>query len=367
MADSAAFKDAFYSAPDGLKLHARIYGAAGDGSAAGRLPARTDPQRARLPRAGADSVGDPARPRQVIAFDYRGRGRSAYDPDWKNYTVPVEAGDIVAGLTALGIEHGVFIGTSRGGLIIHVLAAIRPAALKAVILNDIGPVVEGEGLAHIRAYLERAPKPQSICRRGRHPARRARGGVSPRSTTADWERMVDALYRRDDGVPVPDFDPKLLNMLRDFDLNKPLPELWPQFDGLAGDSAAGDSRRQFEAAVGSDARRNGAPSSGLPGGDGRGPGPCAAAGDGRAAADHPGFHQPRRAEDAALKRASDPMAANASDFSDSKLQSAQAQKKPGGCPPGFCYQLFSRSEGELGAEVAAPLLCRRRPSSSKCL
>ena len=86
---------------------------------------------------------------------------------------PIEAGDIVAGLTALGIEHGIFIGTSRGGLIIHVLAAIRPAALKAVILNDIGPVVEGEGLAHIRAYLERAPKPQTLCRRGRHPARGA--------------------------------------------------------------------------------------------------------------------------------------------------------------------------------------------------
>ena len=32
----------------------------------------------------------------------------------------------------------------------------------------------------------------------------------------------------------PDFDPKLLNMLKDFDLNKPLPELWPQFAGLAG-------------------------------------------------------------------------------------------------------------------------------------
>ena len=46
--------------------------------------------------------------------------------------------------------------------------------------------------------------------------------------------MVDALYRQDNGVLTPDFDPKLLNMLKDFDLNKPLPELWPQFEGLAG-------------------------------------------------------------------------------------------------------------------------------------
>ena len=170
----------------------------------------------------------------MIAFDYRGRGQSAYDPDWKNYTVAVESGDIVAGLTALGIEHAAFIGTSRGGLIIHGLAAISPAALKAVILNDIGPVVEGEGLAHIRAYLERAPKPQTLRGRGRHTARRA------------WRRLHRARGCRigsawsmrsiagDNGVLTPDFDPKLLNMLGDFDLNKPLPELWPQFEGLAG-------------------------------------------------------------------------------------------------------------------------------------
>ena len=147
--------------------------------------------------------------------------------------MPVEAGDIVAGLTALGIEHGVFIGTSRGGLIIHVLAAIRPAALKAVILNDVGPVVEGEGLAHIRAYLERAPKPQSFAD-AVAIQRAAHGSAFPALDTADWERMVDALYRWDNGVLTPDFDPKLLNMLKDFDLNKPLPELWPQFEGLAG-------------------------------------------------------------------------------------------------------------------------------------
>jgi pimeloyl-ACP methyl ester carboxylesterase len=177
--------------------------------------------------------GDPARPRRVVAFDYRGRGQSAYDPDWKNYAVPIEAGDIVAGLTALGIEHGIFIGTSRGGLITHVLAAIRPAALKAVILNDIGPVVEGEGLAHIRAYLERAPKPQTFAD-AVAIQRAAHGSAFTALEPSDWERMVDALYRWDNGVLTPDFDPKLLNMLKDFDLNKPLPELWPQFEGLAG-------------------------------------------------------------------------------------------------------------------------------------
>jgi pimeloyl-ACP methyl ester carboxylesterase len=232
VADSAAFKDAFYSAPDGLKLHARIYGRPSDGT----LPVVCLPGLTRNARDFHDLAlalsGDPARPRRVVAFDYRGRGQSAYDPDWKNYTVAVEAGDIVAGLAALGIEHGAFIGTSRGGLIIHVLAAVRPAALKAVILNDIGPVVEGEGLAHIRAYLERAPKPQTFAD-AVAIQRAAHGAAFAALESSDWARMVDALYRWDNGVLTPDFDPKLLNMLGEFDLNKPLPELWPQFDGLA--------------------------------------------------------------------------------------------------------------------------------------
>ena len=232
MADSAAFKDAFYSAPDGLNLHARIYGAPGDATlAVVCLPGLTRNARDFHDLALALS-GDPARPRRVVAFDYRGRGLSAYDRDWKNYTVPTETGDIVAGLTALGVEHGVFIGTSRGGLIIHMLAAIRPAVLKAVILNDIGPVVEGEGLAHIRAYLERAPKPQTFAD-AVAIQRAAHGTAFSALEDSDWARMVDALYRRDDGALAPDFDPKLLNMLGEFDLNKPLPELWPQFDGLA--------------------------------------------------------------------------------------------------------------------------------------
>lgn len=228
----ASFSDAFYSAQDGLRLHARIYGTA----AKDRLPVICLPGLTRNARdfhaLALILCGDPAKPRQVIAFDYRGRGESQYDPDWKRYSVPVEAGDIVAGLTALGIDHGAFIGTSRGGLIIHALAATRPAALRAVVLNDIGPVLQGEGLAHIRAYLERAPKPKSFSE-AVAIQRAAHGAHFNGLGDSDWERMVDALYRQDNGTLLPDFDPRLLNVLKQFDLNKPLPELWQQFAGLS--------------------------------------------------------------------------------------------------------------------------------------
>lgn len=228
MADG--FEDFWYSATDGLRLHARVYG-----EDTGRLPAIC---LAGLTRNAADFhelalalSRHPKTPRQVVAFDYRGRGRSAYDPDWRNYNVPTEAGDIIAGLTALDIAHGGFIGTSRGGIVAMVLAAMRPAALKAVVLNDVGPVVEGAGLAQIRSYLERAPKPKSIAD-AVAIQRTANGQGFSALTDADWERMVRAIYREEKGGLVADFDTALLNTLKQIDLSQPLPELWPQFMGL---------------------------------------------------------------------------------------------------------------------------------------
>lgn len=229
----AGYEDFHYSSTDGLKLYARIYGERNPSA----LPAIC---LAGLTRNAADFhdlalylARHPNTPRQVIAFDYRGRGRSAYDRDWQNYNVVIESGDILAGLAAMGIEHGAFIGTSRGGLIIHVLAAMRPAVLKAVVLNDIGPVVEGAGLAQIRAYLERAPKPRTFAE-AIEISRAAQKDNFPALTNADWERMARAFYREENGTLVADFDPALLNTMTSIDLNKPLPQMWPQFEGLRG-------------------------------------------------------------------------------------------------------------------------------------
>lgn len=225
------YDDFWYSSTDGLKLHARVYGKPSD-----RLPVVCLPG---LTRNAADFhelalflARHPEQPRQVVAFDYRGRGRSAYDPNWRNYDVLTETGDVLAGLTALDVAHGAFIGTSRGGLIVMVLAAMRPAALKAVVLNDIGPVADGAGLAQIRSYLERAPKPASMAD-AIAIQKTANGQSFPALADADWERLVRAIYREEKGRVVADFDPALLNTLKDIDLSKPLPTMWPQFTGLA--------------------------------------------------------------------------------------------------------------------------------------
>lgn len=228
---AASFSDFFYSSPDGLKLHARLYGERiNDTLPVVCLPGLT--RNARDFHELATYLSTQATTqRKVVCFDYRGRGQSAYDANTANYTVGVEANDILAGLDQLGIAQAAFVGTSRGGLIIHVLGMLRPTTLKAIVLNDVGPVLEAAGLAHIKSYLEKAPRPQNLDE-AVGAQRAAHGQDFPSLTTADWQRMVAAIYREEDGKLVPDFDPKLIDTLTTLDLSKPLPTLWPQFEAL---------------------------------------------------------------------------------------------------------------------------------------
>src|SRR5262245_48977365 len=143
MTSGAVYEDIFYTARDGLKLHARRYPAAPTAA-----PGRTVVCLAGLTRNGRDfhdlAVAlsrRPGSPRTVFTIDYRGRGLSAFDSDWRNYAVQIEMLDVIDFITLEGLHDVAMIGTSRGGLITMLLAAVQPTAIGAVVLNDIGPVI----------------------------------------------------------------------------------------------------------------------------------------------------------------------------------------------------------------------------------
>jgi pimeloyl-ACP methyl ester carboxylesterase len=227
-------EDVFYSARDGLRLHAADYGRH-DPLTRGRLPIVCLPGLTRNTRDFHDLAmivsRHPKAPRRVVSFDYRGRGQSAWDKEPAHYTITTEAEDILNGMAALGLEHAIFIGTSRGGLIMHVLAATRPGVMAAGVLNDIGPVIEGAGLAQIKAYLSRTPKPADWSQAAKVLAD-AHGKSFPALSDADWDDFARSVYVERNGKLTPDYDPALLEGLKGLDLNTPLPTLWPQFEGL---------------------------------------------------------------------------------------------------------------------------------------
>lgn len=226
------YRDIYFTSRDGLRLHGRHYPAMfRDGTERRPLLCL-----AGLTRNGrdfhvfAENIARRAdAPRDVYTFDYRGRGFSESDPEWQNYTVPLEMLDVLDFMTVTGLSQPAIIGTSRGGLIAMVMAAAQPRSVGPVVLNDIGPIIEQKGLGRISAYVGRIPLPGSWKEAGaltHDMGRRAFPGVS----AEEWVEIAKQLFNEHKGRPAPGYDAALSNALSVLD--GPIPKLWPQFEAL---------------------------------------------------------------------------------------------------------------------------------------
>ena len=231
--DDTGFAPAFFVARDGLKLHARDYGP------------QVSPQLAviclpGLARTAADFhelalalSTDAKKPRRVLALDYRGRGLSDYDRNWKNYDIRIEMDDVLQVLAATGVHEAVFVGTSRGGLITMALSAARPTLIRGAVLNDVGPVLDARGLIRIRGYIGKLPTPQNYGEAA-EILKRFSDSHFPLFGAAEWDVMARRTWKiAGNGKMVTRYDKKLMKILETLDLEAPLPDLWPYFNGLA--------------------------------------------------------------------------------------------------------------------------------------
>lgn len=230
MSDVAvAVEDRFVGVADGLKLHVRDWRPETPrGAPVVCLPglARTlEDFSALAERLAGDG-------RRVVAISARGRGLSDRDPDPARYQLKTETDDTLAVLTALSIDRAHVLGTSRGGLQAMMIGALKPAVLASVVLNDIGPVVENDGLKRIRDGLADASVPASFAEAAR--AIRARNEERfPALGEADYDRWARRAWRKTDDGLEPASDPALLHIFDGLDLDAPSPPIWPLFDTLA--------------------------------------------------------------------------------------------------------------------------------------
>jgi pimeloyl-ACP methyl ester carboxylesterase len=226
----AAGRSLFVTAQDGLRLHVRAHGT----RASSALPVVCLPGLARTAADFEDLalVLSSDRERLVLALDYRGRGISDYDRNPANYNLQVELADLLAVLTALGIGRAAFVGTSRGGILTMLLAVARPTAVAGCVLNDIGPVIESDGLMRIKSYVGKLPQPASF-REAADILQRLFGSHFPKWEDADWLAFARRTFKEANGRIVADYDPRLATTLAGLTPERPLPPLWKEFDALA--------------------------------------------------------------------------------------------------------------------------------------
>jgi pimeloyl-ACP methyl ester carboxylesterase len=210
---------------DGLSLYFRDYG----DPLSPRLPLLCLTGIVRNSADFADLAERHADQRRVLCLDYRGRGRSAHDRDWRNYHPMVYVRDIAHLLAAADLHRVMVVGTSFGGLLAMALAVLKPTSLGAVVLNDIGPDMVDGGFARILDYIG-VDHPQHDWETAVSYLRQLLPQLSIR-TEEGWRRFARATYRQgEDGLLHFDWDVRVakpLGMQR-----SEFPDLWPMFRAL---------------------------------------------------------------------------------------------------------------------------------------
>ena len=224
-AAAASFRERWMMSQDGLKLYHRDYG----DPLSPRTPLLCLSGLTRNSADFADLAARHAGERRVLCPDYRGRGRSAYDANWRNYQPPIYVNDIAHLLTATDVHRVIVLGTSLGGLLAMGLSVLKPTMIAAVILNDIGPDVVGGGIARILDYIG-VDHAQPDWASAAAYLRQLLPTLSIK-TEEGWLKMARATYRAgEDGLLHFDWD---VNLARPFaHATSAIPDLWPYFRAL---------------------------------------------------------------------------------------------------------------------------------------
>ena len=164
---------------------------------------------------------------RVVCPDMPGRGRSDWLGDPKGYNFPFYLGTAAALYARLDVATVDVVGTSMGGLIGMMMAALPKSPVRRLVLNDVGPLVPREGLARIGHYIA---ENRSFSNRQELEAyyRTVHAGSGPLDD-AHWRHLVAHGARtRPDGKLGLAYDPKIGEAFQAAPLGDV--DFWPFYD-----------------------------------------------------------------------------------------------------------------------------------------
>lgn len=165
---------------------------------------------------------------RVICPDVAGRGRSDWLLEKADYGYPLYLDDMAALIARSGAERVDWVGTSMGGLIGMLLAALPGAPIRRLIVNDVGPFIPVAALERIAAYVGQDSRFVDLAELENH-LRRIHEPFGP-LTDGQWRHLAEHGCRRTpDGRYALNYDPGIAEAFRggvkDVDL-------WPLWDKL---------------------------------------------------------------------------------------------------------------------------------------
>ncbi len=218
------FIDVFYQSDDGLRLYARDYpGPRPDSRVLLCLPGLT-----RNSKDFNDLAERLSHRYRVICPDQRGRGRSQRDIDPTHYRPDRYVADMITLLDTVAVDKVTVIGTSLGGMMGILLMVAQPNRIDALVINDMGPVIEPAGVARLISYVGKM-RPAENWQDAVAQTALVHGIAFPAYGRAEWEVMARKLYLLEAGRPVLDYDPAISSGLGS---GTATPDLWPLFDML---------------------------------------------------------------------------------------------------------------------------------------
>ena len=90
---------------------------------------------------------------RVVCPDMPGRGKSEWLNDATDYTYPLYLADITTLIARLDVERVDWVGTSMGGIIGMLYAAMPNAPIGKLVMNDVGALVPKAGIERIASYV----------------------------------------------------------------------------------------------------------------------------------------------------------------------------------------------------------------------
>jgi len=167
---------------------------------------------------------------RVVCPDMPGRGNSEWLSVPADYNYAVYLGDMTALIARLDVESVDWVGTSMGGIIGMLFAALPGTPVRRLVINDVGALVAKEALERIGTYVGLDPSFADLAAL-EATLRRIHAPFGPLSD-AQWHHLAShSARKKPDGTLGLAYDPKIGDAFKQGPINDV--DLWASWDAIS--------------------------------------------------------------------------------------------------------------------------------------